>query len=117
MLQSAFKTQTSDILSPQQIKSFLQSTGSKQQAGSHPATENIGRRPDVAAAIAAAIPPLDGNQDNRPDCCEAGTGHGAGCIPASSTWSLITLGVLILITGTLLVRSGDPLTHWTTNSL
>jgi len=101
MLQSTYKSQTGELLTPQQVKSFLQATGSKQQAGVHPTTENIGRRPNVAAAIAAAVPSFDGNHDGVPDCCEGGANHGAGCIPATAYWGITSLGILILIMGTL----------------
>ena len=52
-------------LTPAQVLSILTSTGSPQQAGTYPVTENIGPRPNLTAAI-PAMP------DNFGACCREG---------------------------------------------
>jgi serine protease len=56
LLQGAYKIQTTSVLLPSVVKQFLIATGSPQQAGLHPVSEQIGPLPNVNAAINAAIP-------------------------------------------------------------
>ena len=58
LLQSAYKARTGNVLTPAQVKQALQLTGMPQQAGLHPVTENIGRFPNVKAAIDSLFPPV-----------------------------------------------------------
>jgi subtilisin family serine protease len=58
LLQSAHKARTGGVLTPAQVKQRLQQTGTSQQAGLHPASENIGRLPNVKAAIDSLFPPV-----------------------------------------------------------
>lgn len=51
LLQSAYLAQTSSLLSPGQIRDALVATGTPQQSGTFPATQNIGPRPDALAAL------------------------------------------------------------------
>lgn len=76
LLQSAYKQATGKALTPLQVRDFLRDTGSPQQPSvppfcfGTPGCEPIGPRPNLAAAIAAAIPSLDGNCNDVPDACE-----------------------------------------------
>ncbi len=70
VLQSAYETLTGTLLTPAQVADFLKATGSPQQDGSNPATENIGPRPDAAAALCVAFPSIDVNGNLVPDPCE-----------------------------------------------
>lgn len=80
LLQSAYKQATGTVLTPQQVRDFLRDTGSPQQPSDppfcgplpepSPECENIGPRPNLAAAISAAVPSLDGNCNAVPDACE-----------------------------------------------
>jgi serine protease len=58
LLQSAYKARTAGVLTPAQVKQKLQITGSPQQAGQHPVSENIGPLPNVKAAIDNLFPPV-----------------------------------------------------------
>ena len=63
--QSAYKAARSAVLTPSQLKEFLRSTGSPQTSGAFPDTQNIGPRPNVEAAIVAALacaPPMINQQ-------------------------------------------------------
>ena len=57
LLQSAYKARTAGVLTPAQVKQKLQMTGSAQQAGQHPVSENIGPLPNVKAAVDSLFPP------------------------------------------------------------
>jgi hypothetical protein len=46
------------VLTPAQVKQNLQLTGSPQQAGQHPVSENIGPLPNVKSAIDNLFPPV-----------------------------------------------------------
>lgn len=55
-LQGAYKAAYGGrVLSPASLRNVLRATGSPQQNGTHPATENIGPRPDLAAALPLAL--------------------------------------------------------------
>jgi len=63
ILQSIYKKQGNcqplgygTALDPDSVRSILRRTGSPQQSGTYPATQNIGPRPNLVAAI-AALPP------------------------------------------------------------
>jgi hypothetical protein len=51
LLQSTYFAETGVKLSPTQVRDTLRATGSSQQNGTFPATQNIGPRPDVLAAL------------------------------------------------------------------
>lgn len=77
-LQSAYKAATGTALEPEQVRDCLQMTGSPQQSCGacepFPECENIGPRPNVAAAISAALPCLDCNANQTPDVCDIASG-------------------------------------------
>jgi serine protease len=73
-MQGAHMAAIGTYLIPVQVKNALQSTGAPQQSGTFPATENIGPRPDAAAAICFLLPSLDSNGNLIPDACEQGQG-------------------------------------------
>lgn len=55
-LQGAYKAAYGGrVLSPASLRHVLQVTGSAQQSGVHPASENIGPRPNLAAALPLAL--------------------------------------------------------------
>lgn len=77
LLQSTYFAQTGALLSPAQIRDTLRATGSPQQDGSFPTSQNIGPRPNVLAALALAI----GNQPPVALCQPfAAPGDGDCCI-------------------------------------
>lgn len=51
LLESQYKAATGEPLPPADVRNVLRDTGSPQQAGINPITQNIGPRPDVKAAI------------------------------------------------------------------
>ncbi|HVZ93962.1 MAG TPA: S8 family serine peptidase [Phycisphaerales bacterium] len=53
ILQSIAKQSTGAFLFPVQVRDILRSTGSPQQAGANPVTQNIGPRPNLVAAVEA----------------------------------------------------------------
>ncbi|MCX6924224.1 MAG: S8 family serine peptidase [Verrucomicrobia bacterium] len=60
-LQGAFKARYATepvhpVLLPAELRTLLKLTGSPQLDGTHPATEHIGPRPDLAAALPLALP-------------------------------------------------------------
>lgn len=55
------------VLTPAQLKAALQNTGSPQQSGAFPATQRIGPRPNVPAAVAAIFGNADCNANSIPD--------------------------------------------------
>ncbi len=54
LLQSRKKSTTGSAFTPALAKSWLRQTGSPQQSGTYPATQNIGPRPNLTAAVLAA---------------------------------------------------------------
>jgi subtilisin family serine protease len=54
LLQSIHKQVTGGVLSPEAVRQLLIDTGAPQQAGAYPATQQIGPRPNLAAAVLAA---------------------------------------------------------------
>jgi subtilisin family serine protease len=58
LLQSVYKTRTGGVLTPAQVKQSLVATGTPQQSGLNPVTENIGSLPNVKAALAQLLPPV-----------------------------------------------------------
>ena len=57
LVQSKHKAEFGIPLTPLALRDLLRSTGSPQQAGINPISQNIGPRPNVTAAIAGFIPP------------------------------------------------------------
>ncbi len=53
VVQGVHKAKTGTVLTPQQMRNLLRATGSAQLDGVNPAAQNIGPRPDIAAAIQA----------------------------------------------------------------
>ncbi len=78
-LQSAHLSGAGSFLTPAQVKAHLQATGSAQQAGTYPTSQNIGPRPDAAAAFCNAVPAADANANLVPDLCESLAGIEACC--------------------------------------
>ena len=72
-IQGAYMAATGTYLLPTQVRNVLQATGALQQAGTYPVSENIGPRPDGAAAICTLLPSLDANGNLIPDVCEGGS--------------------------------------------
>lgn len=68
-VQAAYKLATSSVLTPAQMLTRLQATGSSQQAGTFPVAQNIGPLPNAAAAIASLVPSLDVDSNLIPDPC------------------------------------------------
>jgi serine protease len=58
LLQSAYKARTAGVLTPAQVKQKLQITGTAQQSGVNPSSENIGPFPNVKAAMDNLFPPV-----------------------------------------------------------
>lgn len=56
LVQSSSKTRTGSVLTPAQVKQILRDTGTPQQSGNYPASENIGPLPNVRAAINCCYP-------------------------------------------------------------
>lgn len=52
-LQSVHRAITGHPMAPETLRDLLRATGSPQTSGVHPSTQNIGPRPDLAAALAA----------------------------------------------------------------
>ncbi|HUU84067.1 MAG TPA: S8 family serine peptidase [Phycisphaerae bacterium] len=80
VLQSAYVATMAGPLTPAQVKANLQGTGSPQQSGTFPSTQNIGPRPDAAAAASLSMPVIDSNGNLIPDVCEALVGLEACCL-------------------------------------
>ncbi|HYE01599.1 MAG TPA: S8 family serine peptidase, partial [Phycisphaerales bacterium] len=74
VLQSTYRQATGTTLTPAQIRQFLRETGSPQQSGQYPATQNIGPRPDVLAAVALALGSPDCDSDGVGDVAEIAAG-------------------------------------------
>jgi hypothetical protein len=66
-LQGVHKAVTGQVLTPAQVRTALRNTGAPQQAGANPISQNIGPRPNVAAAIANVFGNNDCNANQRPD--------------------------------------------------
>jgi serine protease len=65
LLQSAYKARTAGVLTPAQVKQKLQLTGTPQQSGLNPASQNIGPFPNVKAAMDNLFPPVIVYSRNR----------------------------------------------------
>jgi len=83
LLQSAYNAATGAILSPAQVKTYLQFTASPQQSGINPASQSIGGRPNASAALAVGLPAIDSNSNQVPDWCEQLAGIEACCLGAT----------------------------------
>lgn len=82
LLQSAYFAGTQSFLTPALVRSHLRATGSAQQAGTYPVSQNIGPRPNASAALCNALPAIDANFNWVPDLCEGLTGIQACCFPS-----------------------------------
>lgn len=87
VVQGVHKARTGTVLTPAQVKSLLRATGAPQQDGANPATQQIGPRPDITAAIqalgdASAATYCAG--DTRGTACpcanDAAVNSGRGCV-------------------------------------
>jgi len=78
-LQSAYLAGIGSYLTPAQVRSCLQITGSPQQAGTYPVSQNIGPRPNAPAALCNAFPAFDSNANLVPDRCDGLPGIEACC--------------------------------------
>ena len=61
-------------LTPAEVKQHLRATGTPQQAGTNPLTQNIGPQPNTRAAVVAALASPDCNSNNRPDVIDVAMG-------------------------------------------
>lgn len=74
-LQSIHKHVTlGQLLTPAQVRDLLVATGSPQQSGSNPASQHIGPRPNVPAAVALLFGNRDCNANSRPDAIDIAMG-------------------------------------------
>jgi hypothetical protein len=76
-VQAVYRAVTGTTLTPAQVREFLRQTGSPQQSGANPATQNIGPRPNIQAALMAAFNNADCNSNNRPDPVDIAMGLSA----------------------------------------
>lgn len=99
-VQAAHVAHTGTALTPAQLRDVLRATGSPQQAGTNPVTQNIGPRPDITAAIQAlgdapAVTLCAG--DTRATLCPCGNdapaSSGRGCLNSFS------IGASLVATG------------------
>lgn len=86
-VQGVHKARTGMVLTPAQMRSLLRATGSTQTNGTFPATQQIGPRPDITAAIQAlgdAAGPTFCAGDTRGTACpctnDAAVNSGRGCV-------------------------------------
>lgn len=79
IVQSAFNALTGGVLTPAQLLSAMQTTGSPQQAGTFPASQNIGPRPDAGAGLCSALAPLDCNNNGVADGTDISNGTSQDC--------------------------------------
>lgn len=109
IVQAVHKARTGLAIAPLQLRNLLRATGSMQQAGLNPLSQNIGPRPDIAAAIqqlgdAGATTFCAG--DGRGTACPCGNdatiASGRGCVNSLALGSsLIGLGNASLSSDTL----------------
>jgi hypothetical protein len=78
-IQSAYSGLTGSVLSPAAILSAIQTTGSAQQAGTNPVSENIGPRPDAVAALCSELSALDCNNNSVADGIDISSGTSQDC--------------------------------------
>ncbi len=87
VVQGVHKARTGTVLTPAQMRALLRSTGAPQLDGANPATQQIGPRPDITAAIqalgdASAVTYCAG--DTRGAACpcanDAAVNSGRGCV-------------------------------------
>ncbi len=100
IVQSVHKARTASVMTPQAVRDLLRATGSPQTSGTNPVTQNIGPRPDIAAAVqaigdASAVTLCAG--DARATLCPCGNdapaNSGRGCV------SSLALGASLVATG------------------
>jgi serine protease len=100
-VQAVHKARTGTVLTSLQLRDLLRATGSPQTSGTFPASQNIGPRPDVTAAIqmlgdASAVTLCAG--DARATACpcgnDAAANSGRGCLNSFG------LGAALVATGT-----------------
>ncbi len=95
LLQSIYKQSTGQVLTGQQIRSLLRSTGSPQTSGAYPIFDNIGPLPNLALAIqtllATNLPPTVVTHTTNVTALIAGTAGlsvaASGKQPLSYQWS------------------------------
>jgi len=74
LVESRYKAQFGVPLPPLQVRDLLRDTGSPQQSGANPASQTIGSRPNVTAAIASFVPqPPANNSCTNAALLEAGS--------------------------------------------
>lgn len=78
--ESVMEVQTGSVVDPATMRAVLKNTGSPQQAGYYPVTQNIGPLPDLRAAL-----------EESPE------------IPTLSEWAMIVLALSLLAIGTVAV--------------
>lgn len=114
-LQAAHKASTGLVLTPAQMRAVLRATGAPQTDGANPATQQIGPRPDLTAAIQAlgdAAGPTFCAGDLRGTGCpcanDAPATSGRGCVNSLGlAASLVARGSPVLSNDTLeLLASG-----------
>lgn len=95
LLQSAYKTAKGTVLSPARIKSLLRMTGSPQQNGTYPSSQNIGPLPNIPAAIAQALPgagdgPITAFTGFNRDVIVERAATGGNTAPYAQVWDGVT---------------------------
>ncbi len=78
--ESVMEAETGSIVDPATMRTVLKNTGSPQQAGNYPITQNIGPMPNLRAA-------LEESQE----------------IPTLNEWGMLIMALLLLVTGTVAV--------------
>jgi hypothetical protein len=110
IVQAVHKARTGSVMTPLQVRDLLRATGSPQTSGTNPVTQNIGPRPDIAAAVqavgdASGVTLCAG--DARATLCPCGNDapaqSGRGCLNS------FALGASLVATGNALLGN-DTLT-------
>ena len=86
--ESVKEAETGSIVDPATMRTVLKNTGSPQQAGNYPITQNIGPMPNLRAA-------LEASQE----------------VPTLNEWGMIVLGLLLLAVGTVAVIRKRKVAH------
>ena len=79
LLSSAYKTATGLSLAPAAVRQYLVSTGSPQQAGTYPVSQNIGPLPDTTSAFSTLLVANDCNHNGIFDSVDIASGTSHDC--------------------------------------
>jgi hypothetical protein len=115
VVQGVHKARTGTVMTPLQVRDLLRATGSPQQSGTNPTTQNIGPRPDITAAV-QAIGDASGVTlcagDARATLCPCGNDapatSGRGCVNSFALGaSLVATGDAVLSNDTLVLTASS----------